>query len=368
MGELIFKLPPFKVQSVFTMFSEITDWGLIITGVPELWKSTKGKGVKVAVLDTGASPQHPDLIGAIKDMADFTDSRTGPLDGNGHSCHCCGIIGARANEFGIIGVAPECELYVAKVLDDSGVGSDDSIAKALAWALSKKVDIISMSLGCPVSTPTLCEAVTEVVKTTIMVCAAGNEGPNLDTINYPAKYPEPISVGAIDRDKKVTKYSSRGERVDIVAPGDNVLSDWPPNKLARLSGTSMATPFVAGVIALLMAMRREKGKRQLTRSELVKILGETATDLGPNPIDPGYGHGLINPISLLELSAAVESSQQKTPGVSVAVAEIREKLSDISNKAVEAVATAEQQQKALEEVSKDINQVAQKAEKIKPAS
>ena len=304
-----FKLPPFKVQSVFTMFSEITDWGLILTGVPELWKSTKGKGVKVAVLDTGATPQHPDLVDAIRDMVDFTDSRTGPLDGNGHSCHCCGIIGARANEFGIVGVAPECELYVAKVLDDDGIGSDISIAKGLAWAVSKKVDIISMSLGCPVTTPLLDEAVKAAVEASIVVCAAGNEGPSLDTINYPAKSPGTISVGAIDKQSQVANFSSRGDRVDIVAPGENILSDWPPNKLARLSGTSMATPFVSGVIALVMAMRQMMGVRPLKRDELVRILCDTATDLGPDKINTSYGHGLINPVKLLEEAAKISGTK-----------------------------------------------------------
>jgi len=207
-------------------------------------------------------------------------------------------------------VAPECQLYVGKVLGDDGSGSLETVAAGLDWAVAQKVDVISMSLGSPQGHPDLEAAIKRAVDAGIFICcAAGNEGPTLDTVGYPAMYPNVISVGAIDQNKKIASFSSRGTRVDVVAPGVDILSDYPPRNLAKLSGTSMATPFVAGVVALMVAKHKEFGSsvKVETPQDLVKHLHDTAIDSGPKGFDPAYGFGLVNPNQLLQDEAALGS-------------------------------------------------------------
>lgn len=308
----IFRLPPYRVKEIYVTMAETIDWGIQLLGIPALWKSTKGAGVKVAVFDTGATPGHPDLRDAITKTKDFTRSRNGVADIQGHSTHCCGTIGARANNTGVIGVAPECELLVGKVLGDDGSGDMDTIVAGLEWAASEGAQVISMSLGAPSGSPRLQQACQTLARNGIfLVAAAGNEGPSLDTVGYPALYDEVLAVGAIDQNKKVADFSSRGAAVDIVAPGVDIISCYPPKNLAKLSGTSMATPLVAGVVALLIAHRREANQPAIaSMQELIAILHRTADDLGPSGADTSYGYGLVNPTKLL----AQSSSGSPDPG------------------------------------------------------
>ncbi|MCK9558377.1 MAG: S8 family serine peptidase, partial [Candidatus Cloacimonetes bacterium] len=231
------KLPPFSVNRAT---SDSMNWGLICEGIPDLWKTTKGQNVKVAILDTGIAQRHQDLSDAIFLSTDFTGSSHGAEDIIGHGSHCAGIIGARSNNFGVVGIAPECKLLACKVVADNNSCYDQAVINGLKWAIWQGADIISMSIGSPISTSILHDAIIAAAQKSVIICAAGNRGPALDSVNYPAKYVEVIGVGAIDRNKHITNYSSRGDRVDIVAPGDQIVSCWPPNNIAMLSGTSMA--------------------------------------------------------------------------------------------------------------------------------
>ena len=298
--EPIFRLPPFKIEAVFTIRAQTVDWGVTLLGVPALWKTSRGAGVRVAVLDTGISLIHSDLRDAILEARDFTGSRSGPSDQNSHGTHCAGVVGARDNDSGIIGIAPECGLLIGKVLGDDGSGSSAGIAAGIRWAIDQKADVISMSLGSPSPSRAITQAVSEALAAGIpVVCAAGNEGPALDSIGWPARQPGTISVGAIDRRKEIARFSSRGERVDVVAPGDNILSDIPPNNLGILSGTSMSTPAVTGTIALRIGLKRTLGQKLDTPAELLAVLRGTAEDLGQSGKDHHYGYGLISPEKLL---------------------------------------------------------------------
>ncbi|MEO0584962.1 MAG: S8 family peptidase [Bacteroidota bacterium] len=293
--------------------------GIELLGVPNFWKYTKGKGVKVAVLDTGVAHTHPDLKGAIIDMEDFTNSRSGISDINGHGTHCAGIIAARDNSLGVVGVAPESELLIGKVLGDDGSGSEEMVADGIYWAIKSGADIISMSLGSPYPSEKIYDAVMSAIQSGVFViCAAGNSGPDLGTVDFPGAFEETIAVGSIDRTKKVAHYSARGRQVDIVAPGDNILSTYPPRGLAKLSGTSMATPFVAGIAALILSKHKHfQGQTPITKqADMEEHLRMTALDLGPEGFDPSYGFGLINPKKLLrpELDPCEENNppyQQK---------------------------------------------------------
>ncbi len=303
-NEPIFSIPAFKVEQVYTANSQTVDWGVELLGVPNFWKYTKGKGVKVAVLDTGVTCTHPDLKDAIIAAKDFTNSRCGISDFNGHGTHVAGIIAARDNAVGVVGVAPESELIIGKVLGDDGTGSAEMVANGIYWAIEKGANIISMSLGSPYPSQKIYKAIHTAIEANVFViCAAGNSGPNLDTVEYPGAFDETIAVGSIDRRKKISYFSSRGKTVDVVAPGDQILSTYPPRGLAKLSGTSMATPFVAGVAALMLAKHKEyKGQTPInTQKDLEDHLRRTAIDLGPKGFDLSYGYGLINPEQLLKM-------------------------------------------------------------------
>lgn len=302
----IFSIPPYKVEQVFATYSETMDWGLELMGVPGIWKLSKGEGAKVAILDTGIALEHPDLRDSIADAKDFTNSRSGPNDVQGHGTHVAGTVAARENSSGVIGVAPKALLWVAKVLGDNGSGNAVSIAQGIEWAINNKVHIISMSLGSSIPIPLIENAIKKAVKAGIFViCAAGNEGPTLGTVGYPARYKEAISVGSIDRRRRVSRFSSRGPQVDIVAPGDQILSCYPPKGLAKLSGTSMATPFVSGIVALKVArqMKFPGGDPINSQQELMKVLRESATDMHTPGHDSHYGYGILNPNDLMKYGA-----------------------------------------------------------------
>lgn len=307
----IFKLPPFTVQQIFVSMAETQDWGLRLFGIPALWargKGAKGEGIKVAVLDTGAALDHPDLRDQIDAAVDFTNSRVGPSDVNGHGTHCCGVIAAAENDSGVIGVAPKARLLVGKVLGDNGSGPNSGIARGIKWAVDRGAHIISMSLGSSSPDQQIRAACQYAAgRGVLIVAAAGNEGPYDNTVGYPGGFPECLCVAAIDQAKRIAKFSSRGSQVDVAAPGVDILSSYPPKGYAKLSGTSMATPFVAGVVALILGRQLATGKKVIsTIAELKAAIKKTSVDAGNPGFDTAFGWGLINPDSLVAADAPVE--------------------------------------------------------------
>lgn len=296
-----FRLPPYRVEAAYTALSETIDWGLNLFHIPDHWRDTRGRDVRIAVLDTGLDASHPDLAGAVDLIRDFTGSPVGAEDRVGHGTHTAGTIGARQNDRGVVGVAPECRLLIGKVLGDDGSGDDRMVARGIDWAVQSGADIISLSLGSPNFSDALRQAVERAAAAgRFIVCAAGNDGrPN--SVNYPARFDDTVAVGAVDRAGRLCEFSSRGEEVDVCAPGQDVLSTYLHGGYAKLSGTSMATPFVAGVVALLLAKHRAAGGATpvVTPQQLIEHLQRTATDAGPQGKDPNYGYGLINPDGLL---------------------------------------------------------------------
>ena len=297
------QLPPITAEFVVSALSEVIDWGLRTLGVPDWWKETKGDCIKVAVLDTGVDTKHQDLKDQIESYKDFTSSPRGIDDVVGHGTHCSGIIAGIDNGMGVIGVAPRCRLYIGKVLGDQGNGDFSWIVNGIDWCLEQNVDIISMSLGAPMGSEPMHRAIKKAFDAgKIIVCAAGNEGESRsDTINYPAKYPEVISVGSIDANMSRSNFSSVGERIDIMAPGGRIYSCYPPNSYGILSGTSMATPFIAGVCALVLAKHRKVagGTPLNNNNDMKEHLIKACT---PSSDLKKYGRGIINPKELLKES------------------------------------------------------------------
>lgn len=318
--EPFYTLPPFTVNSVQLSAGQKIDWGLSLLGVPELWKVTRGEGVRVAILDTGISPMHPDLAPAIELAQDFTNSSSGWSDVAGHGSHTAGTIAARDDDNGVVGIANQCSLLVGKVLGDDGSGASSWIAKGIRWAADNKADVISMSLGSPYPDPQIKAAIDYAVgKGVIVVCAAGNEGPGDNTTGFPGSFDNVISVGAIDQSKRIAMFSSRG-KVDVAAPGVNILSDWPPRSVASLSGTSMATPFVSGIVALMVAKHRKFGGATPveTPAQVIEHLLKTAVDAGTPGKDAAYGWGIVDPAKALEATSLPPDQLPPAAGPTVA--------------------------------------------------
>lgn len=302
MSDVIFRLPPYRVQHVVTSLSESTDWSLRVYGIPPLWQQTQGEDIKVAVLDMGCDLDHPDLRDAIVAAKDFSGSYYGANDQDGHGTHTAGTIGARVNGIGVKGVAPRCQLGIGKVLGDDGSGAHEWIAAGILWAAEEfGADVISMSLGSGQPSRIIMSALLRATKAgAFVICAAGNDGmPN--SVNWPGRREETVAVGAVDRDGRAARFSSRGPQVDIAAPGVDILSTWKRGRYAKLSGTSMATPFVAGVVALMLSKHRQHGGNTpvTTVAELREHLHKTALDVGSPGHDDATGWGLIRPEAML---------------------------------------------------------------------
>jgi subtilisin len=190
-------------------------------------------------------------------------------------------------------VAPACSLLVGKVLGDQGNGSDVGIAEGIDWAVSQGADVISMSLGADAPSSTIQSAVQRASSAGVIVCAAaGNSGPGEGTVGYPGGFPECVCVAATGLVDNVADFSSRGPQVFIAAPGVDLVSTYPGGRYATMSGTSMATPHVAGCAALWVSVNQSIAKKD--RPDAFKTaLKVTALDLPPAGRDTASGYGLV---------------------------------------------------------------------------
>lgn len=271
------KLVPFILNRQVRGTQSKTPYGIEMIKAKSLWgESIQGKNVKVAVIDSGCDIHHESLKDSIVAVRNFTDEDgKNPnivIDRVGHGTHVTGTIAANGNNNSIIGVAPKVDIYVLKAIDRTGSGKLSWVVNAIYYAIEQNVDIISMSLGMSNTTQKLEKAVKEAVnKDILIVCAAGNEGDGNATdfeYSYPAAYPEVISVGAVDKKGVPANFSNANLVIDVVAPGVDILSTYPNNQFAILSGTSMSTPHVTGSLALLKNWSKEEFKRDLNSKEL----------------------------------------------------------------------------------------------------
>jgi subtilisin family serine protease len=247
-----------------TFLDTDTTWGLKATGV--VGTTFTGKGVRIAVLDTGFDVGHPDFVGRQVTRASFISGETAD-DGHGHGTHCIGTAcGPRQpQQLPAYGIASEAEIFAGKVLSNQGRGADGGILAGIDWAIRNGCTVISMSLGAPVAVgggfSTVYETVAQraLAAGSLIVAAAGNESSRpgrIAPVGHPANCPSVIAVAAIDSSLAVARFSSggvnpRGGQVDIAAPGVAVRSSVPrPRLYATMNGTSMATPHAAGLVAL----------------------------------------------------------------------------------------------------------------------
>lgn len=240
------------------------DWGLEAINVSQAWEKTKGEGVTIVTMDTGCDVTHPDLQGKIKSTFNFIQQNRDVTDEYGHGTHVAGLLVGEHT-----GVAPNAELHVVKVLDDNGRGNITHVLDGITHAMNLKADVLSISLGIPSEIP-------QILKQRIMdayasgvtiVSAVGNRG--VGQADNPARMKEVIGVGGIDQSLEKTDFSNGGYM--ILAPSTNILSTYKDNNYAYITGTSMASPLVAGSIALLISQHRKQGI-ELTPSEIQKMI------------------------------------------------------------------------------------------------
>lgn len=252
-----------------------------------------GAGIRVGVIDTGIDLTHPDLAANIKGGVNIVTPKKPPQDDNGHGTHVAGIIGALNNTIGVVGVAPQVSLYAIKVLNSSGSGSLTDLIQGIEWGIANRMHILNISIsGGNIIPPALAQVVRAAVKRgIIIVAAAGNAGTasgKEDTVVVPARLEAVIAVAALNKDNRREPYSATGRSVNIAAPGTQILSAYSRRRYAVLSGTSMATAHVSGVLAIY---RRAFPKESVTG--LKRILEQRAIDLPPKGIDPLTGAGLV---------------------------------------------------------------------------
>jgi len=296
-NDMNFSVDDFKVLNVSKRESpERIDYGVQMVGAPLEWLETKGgKGIAVGIIDTGAEYTHDELKDAIIENRDFTSCGDDmPTDENGHGTHVAGIIAARENGVGVIGVAPRCDLYIARAFSPDGRADMDDVTRALEWLISKKVHVINMSFSAPQTTKRFRELIRLAYESGItMVCAAGNNGESTNVMGYPARFDECIAVTAVDIDKKHAAFSTRAPKAEVCAAGMNVYSSYLNNGYATLSGTSMATPIISGAVALIQAKAMKRYGRRLTPDEVRLLLHMYAEGLGERGRDASFGYGLF---------------------------------------------------------------------------
>jgi subtilisin family serine protease len=284
---------------------EIT-WGVDRIEADQAWPETNGTAVNVAILDTGADLNHPDLAANIKGGYNAINSHKSAEDDHGHGTHVAGIIAAANNDIGVIGVAPKINLYPVKVLDRYNSGSLSDILDGMQWCIDNRMDVVNMSFGSTASDPLLQIAVTALNTAGIVqVAAAGNLGTSGGTILYPAKYPETIAVSSFDINDMIAASSSFGAEIDLAAPGVSIYSTSMDGTYVYMSGTSMAAPHVTASAALLLSLYPD-----LRPEETKATLKNTAEDLGLPAEEQGAGlvrpdQAIHNPASIPLLEAVV---------------------------------------------------------------
>ncbi|ADC66225.1 peptidase S8 and S53 subtilisin kexin sedolisin [Ferroglobus placidus DSM 10642] len=328
--------PPGKNKDSSAQPSQQIPWGIDRINATEAWNISNGSAsgvIEVAIIDTGIDRDHPDLkdnlAWGVSVLNGIISTKPNAYqDKNGHGTHVAGIIAAVDNEIGVVGVAPAVEIYAIKALGNDGSGWISDIILGIEQALlgpdgvldsdkdgviagdpdDDAAEVISMSFGSSSNVLSLHEALIKAYSYgVVLVAASGNEGAL--TPSYPAAYPEVIAVGATDKNDDVPSWSNRG--VELSAPGVDILSTYPDDDYATLSGTSMACPHVSGVVALIQAAYYNKygtilpvGNFSDANNSTVRgILHITAEDVNKDGYDSVYGYGIVRAdLALKEIS------------------------------------------------------------------
>ncbi|MFF8728537.1 type VII secretion-associated serine protease mycosin [Streptomyces sp. NPDC015171] len=295
-------------------------WGLSALHLQEAWQTTKGRGVTVAVLDTGVEGDHPDLAGNVLPAKDMIGFGAGPGDRTWarHGTAMAGIIAGHGHGAGgadgVMGVAPETKILPVRVILEDGdparakarTTRGNALADGIRWAADHGADVINLSLGDDSDSahpePSEDEAVQYALKKGVVVVAsAGNGGDKGDHVSYPAAYPGVIAATAVDKYGTRAAFSTRRWYAAVSAPGVDVVIADPDRKYYAGWGTSAASAFVSGAAALLKAAHPA-----LTPVQVKKVLEDTARDAPVGGRDDSRGFGMIDPAAALKAAARLE--------------------------------------------------------------
>lgn len=295
-------------------------WALEALHTQEAWQSTKGGGITVAVLDTGVEADHPDLTGNVltgRDMVGF-GAKEGDRAWARHGTAMAGIIAGHghgyANADGVLGIAPEAKILPVRVILEDGDPErtkarntrGNALAEGIRWAADQGADVINLSLGDDSASahpePAEDEAVQYALKKgSVVVASAGNGGEKGDHISYPAAYPGVIAATAVDRYGTRASFSTRRWYATVSAPGVDVVIADPDHKYYEGWGTSAASAFVSGAVALV------KGAHPgLTPAQIKKLLEDTARNAPSGGRDDSRGFGFIDPAAAIKAAADLE--------------------------------------------------------------
>lgn len=298
------KLFDYKVESIFVVPPGLTEDAKLV-GAHLMHPTTRGKDVVVAVIDTGADSDHPDLASNIVGGRNFCmdkDYNFDPNkweDDNGHGTWVAGKVAGVTT-----GIAPEAKLLILKALNYSGSGKREWVLNALNYAKAwrgpngERVNLINMSLGTYAYDSNYHNVFKDVVATGIsIVCAAGNAGDGKDVtdeVAYPAAFPEAIAVGALDLQRNVASFSNSNKEIDVAAPGVDTVSTYLEGQYARLSGTSMACPVASGFLALLLSKHKLRTGAFPSEPVAYNLLKDYTVDVYKLGIDANTGAGMVS--------------------------------------------------------------------------
>lgn len=282
-------ITPLEEEEVDASISSATDdpfsddpnrfgqWGLTQLDIEPAWVHTKGAGVKVAVIDTGVDTDHPDFEGRV--IRGYTAPGQSEGDKNGHGTHVAGIIGAGDNnQIAGAGVAPDTTIFEAKVTKDNGIGNSTWMAEGIVAAVNADVDVINISMTANAPMPLVEAAINQATARGITVlAAAGNDGMKGSPTRWPAAYDNVIAVGSVTRYGSMSSFSNTNDYVELTAPGSAITSTLPNGHVGMMSGTSQATPHVAGAAALLKGLKSSMSNTEIRNTLVSTTTGEFKT-------------------------------------------------------------------------------------------
>lgn len=295
--EPIYCLPPvFRGPSAEALpLAGEVNWGMDVFGVDYL-RSLNPKPIKLGIVDTGIDAKHPLIEPVFKDAKDFTGSSRGYFDVNGHGTHCSGTVGGIDPR---IGVASGFEIYHGKGLGDGGSGGNELI-DAMHWCIAQGCEVLSCSWGGGGRSDSWEREFQKMIDAGVwLVFAGGNSGPNTPDTDWPGRSEKLLNVAALNRDLTPASFSSAGDKIDTSGPGVGIWSARSGGGYVQMSGTSMATPFICGLLGLFRACLKDRGIKIPDTFAMRKLLFSRSTDTHTPGDDRRTGPGWLTP-ALLE--------------------------------------------------------------------